>query len=280
MTERPRVPSRVPLLVWTALALTLAATAWGAAPAGRSLSPTLIGPDEGVVASELGLRFAWAPPTGARRQVLVASRTPFDARAWTRLPVGDAYRVVELARPFAGFSDLGMKIEGEQPLYWAVGSAQSKSGPLVFSETRTMRVIPKFSNRIAPTPYLASSPIGKAPPAAAAAASRRIRLAAGYTIDPAQGEPALPMSLKASPTGPQSERTVLMYYGDADPEQVRQQINAAGGTIVSYIPDHTFLVRKKTDGGITIDATDVWVGAYQPAYKLAEELDEIGRAHV
>ena len=156
MIERPRVPARVPLLVCTALALTLAATAWGAAATGRSLTPTLIGPDEGVVASELGLRFAWAAPAGASRHVLIASRKPFDARGWTGLPEGDSYRVVELARPFAGFSDLGMKIEGEQPLYWAVGSAQSKSRPLIFSETRTLRVIAKFSNRITPTPYLAS----------------------------------------------------------------------------------------------------------------------------
>ncbi len=271
MIVRPTVPARAPLMVWTALALTLAASAWAAAPAGRSLSAKLIGPDEGVVASELGLRFAWTPPAGARRNVLVASKTPFDARNWNRLPGGDAFRVVELAKPFAGFSDLGLKIEGEQPLYWAVGSAQSRSGQLSFSETRTVRVIPKFSNRITPTPYLAASPIGKATPSADAA-PHRIRLAAGYTIDPGQGEPALPMSLKSSPAGRESQRTVLMYYGDADPEQVRQQINAAGGTIVSYIPDHTYLVRQKS-GGITIDAPGVWVGAYQPAYKLAEEID-------
>ena len=271
MTERPRVTARVPLLVWTAFALTLTATAWASAPAGRSATPRLIGPDEGVVASELGLRFAWAPTPGAMRNVLVASKTPFDARAWTELPQGEVYRVIELARPFAGFADLGMKLEGEQPLYWAVGSSQTRTGRLLFSETRTVRVIPKFSNRLAPTPFLSASPIGKATPVADSG-PRRIRLAAGYTIDPSHGEPALPAALRGM-SSPQSNRTFLMYYGDADPEQVRQQINQSGGTIVSFIPDHTYLVRMKAEGGITLDSPGAWVGVYQPAYKLSSDLD-------
>ena len=67
MIERPIVPARVPLLVWTALALTLAASAWASAPAGRSTTPHLLGPAEGVVASELGLRFAWTRSGSAQR---------------------------------------------------------------------------------------------------------------------------------------------------------------------------------------------------------------------
>ncbi len=272
MIERPRVPARVPLLVVTAFALTLATAAWASAPAGRSLTPRLLGPDEGAVASELGLRFAWTPSAGAVRNVLVASKTPFDARAWDQLPQGDAYRVVELAKPFAGFADLGIKIDGEQPLYWAVGSSQARTGRLAFSETRSVRVIPKFSNRLVQTPFLAASPIGRAIPVADAE-PRRIRLAAGYTIDPAQGEPTLPAALRQVPGAPQSTRTLLMHYGDADPEQVRQQINAAGGTVVSFVPDHTYLVRMKSEGGIKIDTPGMWTGIYQPAYKLSTDLD-------
>ncbi len=266
--------SRARFTLFGALALTLtfAGGALAALPAGHPLQPRLVGPEAGAVASASGLRFAWLAPSGAMRHVLVVSSAPFDARAWTRTPDGDRFRVLELAKPIASFDDLKESFDAEQRFYWAVGTAVTRGGPLTFSETRSLRVTPKFENHLAATPYLETSPITSFTPVVDRTADR-IHLAAGYTIDPSRGEPALPAAMRAMNQPVTATRTYLMYYGAGDPEAVRQRVLQSGGTIVAYVPDHTFLVRLKPQGSVTLDNAGAWVGNFQPAYKISGRVD-------
>ncbi|MGH7644633.1 MAG: S8 family serine peptidase, partial [Gemmatimonadales bacterium] len=240
-------------------------------PLDPGAPPRLIAPEADVTAYEGGLRFAWTPAAGTSRHVLVISTQPFDPRHWTRAIGGPDFTVVETSRPVVSLSETGLGIDRDTRLYWAAGSARSATGPLSFSEARAIQVIRKFRNSVQPSPYLESSPIGRAAPVTDREPDR-IRLAAGYTIDPAIGEPALPEAMRRSVAPDRGARTVLMFYGDADPASARESIMAAGGEVVAYIPDRSFLVRLKGDAPFS-PAVARWVGAYQPAYKVSPDLD-------
>jgi hypothetical protein len=256
-----------------ALLLTIIVTVGGASlPAGPGSPPSLVAPEPFATEYEGGLRFAWVPPAGTARQVLVVSTKPFDATGWT----SPSPEVAALATkgPSALLSETGLTLDRDMPLYWAVGTARTATGPLRFSSTRTLSVLRKFTNRVQPSPYLVASTIGKAAPLSDAE-PLRIRLAAGYTIDPAVGEPALPAELTIASAPSVGQRSWLLYYGDADPAAVRQGILASGGIVVDYIPDHAFLVRYADARTPQISAVS-WKGAYQPAYKLSSALDRRG----
>src|SRR5205823_33753 len=128
-----------------------------------------------------------------------------------------------------------------------------------------------FSNRAEAAPFLAASPFGTLS-RTAPGQPHRIHLRAGYTIEPRLGEPALPEALRGA-TGPaNARRTYLVYFGDADPAATRRDLLASGALVVSYIPDHTFLVRAPESGRVSTENGGGWVGAYQPAYKLSPRL--------
>ena len=240
-------------------------------PEGPTAAPRLIAPETDATVYEGGLRFAWTPPSGTTRHVLVVSTRAFDPRAWTRAVAGSGYTVLEVAKPTVSLVETGLTFDRDTRLYWAVGSARTATGPLSFSEARAIQVIRKFRNRVQPSPYLEASPIGRASPVTDREPDR-IRLAAGYSIDPALGEPALPEAMRRSAASDRGPHTYLMYYGDADPTTVRESILTAGGSVLAYIPDHTFLVRRESDAPFPPDAAR-WVGEYQPAYKLSPALD-------
>lgn len=116
------------------------------------------------------------------------------------------------------------------------------------------------------TPLIAASPIGRSEGTAGGAS--RIHLRAGFEIDPARGEPALPLALRETLGSVAARRTFLVDFGDGDPGDARSRIVAAGGTVVGYVPDHAMLVRLPAHRDLALGTGDVWVGAYYPAYKL------------
>ena len=261
-----RVTSMVAILISA-----MVTTAFASLPKGPGAAPGLVAPVAEATAYEGELRFAWVPAAGTTRQVLLVSTLPFDAQAWTEVAKTSEMTVVEAARPIVALSQTGLQLDRDTRLYWAVGTARSAAGPLRFSETRSLNVIRKFRNRVQPSPYLATSPIGKAAPVTNREPDR-IRLSAGYTIDPAAGEPALPEEMRITGAPSAASRTWLVHYGERNPATVREAILAAGGQVVAYIPDRTFLVRYETDR-VPQGELATWSGAYQPAYKLSADLD-------
>lgn len=100
-----------------------------------------------------------------------------------------------------------------------------------------------------------------------------IHLGAGYILDPASDNPerAVSQSWRARPpSGSERGYFLVQFRGpvtDADRASVAQQ----GGTIVSYIPDYTFLVSLPGSARERLAASTrvAWVGLYQPAYKIS-----------
>lgn len=101
-----------------------------------------------------------------------------------------------------------------------------------------------------------------------------IQLGNGYRFDPLRdGEPAPPSNLTAAaiPGGGRGAYLVQLA-GPVDAGQ-REQIEAAGGIVVAYLPRYTFLVRMTDGARATVEVLSFvrWVGPYQPAYKLSDE---------
>lgn len=269
-------PSPARALSCLALAVTLASIfevrlAGAALPPGKTHVETLA-PAEGAVAPERELTFAWTPAERAARHYLLISRRPFETRGRLALPTEGAIEVRELSHPVARFEDLGWALGEETRIYWAGASVDPKSGKVWLGDVRTARVLPRFSNTVAASPYLETSPVAKSAPVVSVAGDR-IRLAAGYEVDPRAGEPRMPEALRTPMADDGATRAWLLYYGDADPERVRASILASGGTIVAYVPDHTFLVRARGAARNALESAASWSGLFQPAYKLSPTLE-------
>jgi hypothetical protein len=122
------------------------------------------------------------------------------------------------------------------------------------------------------TTLIRELPKGISPPEAPLAPSL-IHLGAGYTLDPASGDPeraVSPLYRSLPPSGGERGYFLVQFRGpvtDADRAAVEQQ----GGRIVSYIPDYTFLVSLPGSARerLAASAQVAWVGLYQPAYKIS-----------
>src|SRR5438477_8071409 len=102
MTRFSAPGSRMALpLAIAACALLAAVTAWGSLPVGQAPQSSLVGPEPGAVVAATGVRFAWLPPHGIARQVLVTSARPFDARGWNAIHKGSEFHVHEVTQPIA-----------------------------------------------------------------------------------------------------------------------------------------------------------------------------------
>src|SRR5262245_18440617 len=117
------------------------------------------------------------------------------------------------------------------------------------SEVRTVNAIRRFANRIAASPYLKVGVRGTLDrrPVAMNASRLKIMLDSGYTIEPDAGAPVLPREL-SSAVAPRDERpgalrALLVQFPRDEAEAARSRIAAAGGTIVTYVPDKAYLVR-------------------------------------
>ena len=262
-----------------ALLAVLATSAAASLPPGPLAAASLVAPSPDATAYEGGLRFAWNAAHGTTRHVLVLSAQPFDARRWTRVEAGSGLTVVEPGKPLVSLAETGLKLDRDTRLYWAAGSARGPRDPLHFSETRSVQVLRKFTNRVQPSPYLVTSPIGTETAGRAPHEPDRVRLMAGYEFDPAAGEPPLAAAVRYRAVPQPGVSAWLMYYGEADPATTREAILAAGGRVVAYIPDHTFLVQSEGDGPPPVGSV-AWAGRYQPAYKLSPSLDRQSGASI
>ena len=111
-------------------------------------------------------------------------------------------------------------------------------------------------------------------PVTAYADAGEIQLGNGTRFDPLRdGEPALASKSTASVSA-SGRGTYLVQFSGPVLSGQREQLEAAGATVVSYIPRYTFVVRMTDEARARAQGLSFvrWVGAYRPAYKLASEL--------
>ncbi|MCI0398501.1 MAG: S8 family serine peptidase [Chloroflexi bacterium] len=107
-------------------------------------------------------------------------------------------------------------------------------------------------------------------PSAAAPARQPIRLLYA-TFDPlVDGEPAVPIPLRAQPGSPYA---LLQLPGPIRAEW-QAGLVAAGVFFYGYVPDHAYLVRLPAGGHDRVAAHPAvrWLGPFHPAYKLSPTL--------
>lgn len=276
MGNAPRRSSLRPiaLLISAGAAFAFAATASASLPAGRVPRPALVAPADGATVPEGGLQFAWQASPAAKRHFLLLSREPFDPSSLRSLPTTGGIEAHEVQRPIAALEGLGIRLDRDTRYYWAAAGIDPGNGRLEVSELRSCTVVRRFSNRVEPSPYLEARPVARAAPEdAEPSGPRRIRLRAGFEIDPTAGPALVPEALRA-PVGPVAgRRTVLAYFGDEDPDVARERILEAGGWIAGYIPDRTFVVRLGNGTPNALEGVVAWSDAYHPAYKLSPRLE-------
>jgi hypothetical protein len=119
------------------------------------------------------------------------------------------------------------------------------------------------------TPNDDAQPARVAPaPGPGADAGLVIRLATG-TFDPLQGVPEVPEGLRAEGAG-----HLLVQVHPPATAAVRAAIAGAGGQILDFLPEATYVVRAgpATAAALRRLAAVRWVGPYHPAYKLSPAL--------
>jgi hypothetical protein len=86
----------------------------------------------------------------------------------------------------------------------------------------------------------------------------------GITIDVKAGEPALDYTVE------KSEYHIVHFKGPIY-QQYKEQLEAAGARVCSYLPNYAFIVRMDDAAGARVAALDFidWIGIYQPSYKLS-----------
>lgn len=98
--------------------------------------------------------------------------------------------------------------------------------------------------------------------------AHRIRLHGGVEVAPT-----------ATPEAPAAAaRSLLVHYADADPSAARAAIESAGGRVVSYLAERTYLVRLPAGATLAARGPLAWIGEYQPAYALAPALRTLPEA--
>lgn len=102
-----------------------------------------------------------------------------------------------------------------------------------------------------------------------------LRLQAG-TFDPLQETLRVPARLELDAYPQDSGGPYIVQFSGPIQESWKQGLEAAGGRILGYLPDYAYLAWM--DGGARLQAADLegvrWVGPYQPAYKISQDLVE------
>ena len=297
------------------LALLLLAVVFGFAasasaavrPGGRDaqLSARQIAPAAGERLQENEIVFTFERARAADQSRLLLMPREFDPSGWTSLPELADLTVRDASRGVMTLAETGVELEKEGTWWWSVASRDAASGAWTFTPVRSFTAIPRFTNRLAPSPYLMRGVIGQMSPerlrqareeslrppvpdavaprdrgASALAAPRpRIRLASGYDFDPAAMVPAVPADLSMARTrveaGDESLVSYLVQFTDAPAAAEMRAIAEAGGAVFSYIPDQAYLVRstRAARERISHDGRTAWVGDWEPAYKLSPQAD-------
>jgi len=263
----------------------------------RLLRPRPVAPAAGERLVESAARFAFEIARGTSRPVLVIARRAFDPAGWIELPAGDEFVVRNASSPVLSLADAGVGVDGETPLWWVVAARDDATGALLLSEVRSFTALPRFVNRVAPSPYLPPATRGRleasdllgsrarrsnaeAAAGTNAAPAARIRLAAGYDFAPADGEPPVPFELSGAAvprdeSDPSAARSYLVQFDSPPGPGEMAAITRAGGAVFAYIPDQAYLVRMSEGARarLATGAGPAWIGEFQPAYKLSPDAD-------
>jgi hypothetical protein len=131
------------------------------------------------------------------------------------------------------------------------------------------RVVRERRRRVArlTTAVLVIALVGAFP---AVSGARTIYLAT-HEFDPAQGEPEIPALLRAAPVESGEEAYYLVQLAGKPTEPRRKAVTSAGGELVAYMPDDTYIVRATPEAASALSSSPeiTWVGPYHPAYKFS-----------
>src|ERR1043165_6743726 len=90
------------------------------------------------------------------------------------------------------------------------------------------------------------------------------------TFDPKVAHPAIPAALKAN----DASRVYLVQFVIPPIDEFRRDIAAMGGTVNTFLTDHTHVVTMDaaTAGNVAALPYVRWVGQYHPAYRLSRDI--------
>ena len=93
-------------------------------------------------------------------------------------------------------------------------------------------------------------------------------------FDPVSRQPSVPDRLKANSPGDDS--VYIVQFVTQPLEEFRKEIEARGGTIYTYLANHSYLVKMSPRTRAQVEDLPFirWVGEYQPAYRLEQFLLE------
>ncbi|HEX7878947.1 MAG TPA: hypothetical protein VF720_06025, partial [Candidatus Eisenbacteria bacterium] len=236
--------------------------------------PELVGPFDGEVVTEAGLRFSFVPAPGTTRQFLLVSREPFSTDGLDKLPEGDGIRVFPVTTPVVDGVSLGLTAL-ESGWYWAVASDDGDGGSFAVSPVRRVEVRPSWQVSDGGSPLIRSESRGRLAPTMTRQRDRNLHLAAGYDFDPTNGEPAFTAAQKSGVTAENDERVgvIVQFDGPTTPDDLAQ-LQAAGAVPVTPLAGDAWLVRifPESRSALARGARVTWTGDWHPAYRLAPAL--------
>ncbi len=106
----------------------------------------------------------------------------------------------------------------------------------------------------------------------------QLRLQSG-TFNPSAGtEPAVALSLRSDGYAPGQRGYYIVQFGGPVSEAWKTTIESEGAEVLDYLPDYAFKVRMNPAQAerVSGSANVVWVGVFQPAYKLSPTVATTG----
>jgi len=92
-----------------------------------------------------------------------------------------------------------------------------------------------------------------------------------HPFEPSEGEPAIDAGLRAGTPAPGEAAYYLVQLSGPPSEGRKAAIERAGGELVAYVPDHTYIVRMNEDVRAKLEALPAvdWIGRHHPAYRVS-----------
>jgi hypothetical protein len=244
--------------------------------AGRA---ALVAPIDGEQLGAGEARFAAELPADAVQAWVVAAAQPFDAARWSKLPEDGSFHRADVRGGLVSFDALGLAVSQPTKIWWTVATVSS-TGHLRTSAVRSFTALPKFTNRIAPSPYLLETRRGmletapKVANALTGAGAPHIRLASGFDFAPiVEGAPMQVESrvVTEDPAGADAPHAYLVQFAAPPADAERAALARAGGELVAYVPDQAYLVRMTPSARAKYEAEGnaLWIGDFAPAYKMS-----------
>ena len=297
------LPPRFRPVVWPVLASFLLQPIFSVASAYASIRyedadqvgrAQAIAPADGERLSAGEARFACEVPADVSEAWVIAALEPFDAAGWTKLPEGGAFHRADASRGLVSFDALGLTVSAPTTIWWTVATVSKTTGRLRVTPVRSFTALPRFTNRVATSPYLVASRTGRLEPAtsvvtrtagatSSAGVAPRLHLGAGFDFAPTtDGVPAMALAGASSrvapldPAGADAPRPYLVQFAAPPSDDDRAELARAGGVVVAYVPDQAYLVRMAPSARVRYEAEGraLWIGDYQPAYRLSPLLTD------